>query len=219
MTLLTDLAGWGITRFTRLVTGAHARWVGCAPAPVQRIYFGNHSSHADFALIWASLPPELRRRTRPVAGADYWDRDAVRRFLIHDVLRGVVIDRARTGHAREPVEVMAECLAAGDSLILFPEGTRNTTDEVLLPFRSGLYHLASRRPDVEAVPVWMENLGRLLPKGEFIPVPLLCSITFGAPLGVLPGEEKDAFLLRARQALLGTRAAARHENGEAHELR
>lgn len=211
MSLVTESMAWAITRFTRLVTGAHARWVGCAPRSAPRIYFGNHASHADFALIWSSLPAQLRRCTRPVAGADYWDNGAMRRFVIHEVLRGVLIDRARTGNARDPVDLMVECLAAGDSLILFPEGTRNTTDAVLLPFRSGLFRLAARSPEVEIVPVWMENLGRLLPKGEFIPVPLLCSITFGTPLRVLPGEQKDAFLARARESLLETRAAARQE--------
>lgn len=211
MSALTDFIAWGLTTFTRIVTGAQARWDGCAPLPAQRIYFGNHSSHFDFALIWASLPVELRRKTRPVAGADYWEKSALRRFLIHEVLNGVLIDRTRGGASPDPVELMARSLESEDSLILFPEGTRNTTDELLLPFKSGLFHLAARRPDVELVPVWMENLGRLLPKGEFIPVPLLCSITFGTPLNLASGESRDAFLPRARDALLATRASARHE--------
>lgn len=204
-----EAASWALTRFTRLITGAQARWIGCAPVPVQRIYFGNHNSHADFALIWASLPAALRRVTRPVAGADYWEASALKRYIIHEVLHGVVIARAREEGGVEPVDIMAAAVHAGDSLIIFPEGTRNTTDDLLLPMKSGIYHLAQQCPQVDLVPVWMDNLGRLLPKGEIVPVPLLCSISFGAPLRLQPEEGKDAFLERIRAALLGTRAAAR----------
>jgi len=203
-----ELAAWALTRVTRLITGAQARWLGCAPVPVQRIYFGNHNSHADFALIWASLPPQLRRMTRPVAGADYWEASPLRRYVIHQLLRGVVIARSRDGQGPDPVEQMAEALEAGDSLILFPEGTRNTTDEQLLPIKTGIFHLASRCPQVELVPVWMENLGRLLPKGEIVPVPLIWSIAFGKPLRLAEGEARDDFLQRIRDALLATREAA-----------
>ena len=209
MSFVTDTLGAAITGFTRLVTGAQARWIGCAPAAVQRIYFGNHSSHADFALIWAALPYELRVRTRPVAGADYWDKGRVRRYIIHEVLRGVLIKRAGTARTKNPIEVILAALELGDSLIVFPEGTRNTTDEILLPFKSGIYRVACQRPDVELVPVWMENLGRVLPKGEFVPVPLLCSVNFGAPLRLREGEDKASFLGRARQALLDLAGAIR----------
>ena len=203
-----EAASWALTRVTRLITGAQARWLGCAPVPVQRIYFGNHNSHADFALIWASLPPRLRRMTRPVAGADYWEASPLRRYVIHQLLRGVVIARSRDGQAPDPVAQMAEALEGGDSLILFPEGTRNTTDELLLPIKTGIFHLASRCPQAELVPVWMENLGRLLPKGEIVPVPLICSIAFGKPLRLAEGEARDDFLNRIRDALLATREAA-----------
>jgi 1-acyl-sn-glycerol-3-phosphate acyltransferase len=209
MSLLTDSIAGLLTGFTRIVTGVRARWIGCAPVNVQRIYFGNHNSHADFVLIWSSLPAPLRAKTRPVAGADYWEKGRARQFLIHCVLRGVLVDRNRAAGGPDPIDTMAAALEAGDSLILFPEGTRNTTDEVLLPFKSGLYRLALRRPDVEMVPVWMENLGRVLPKGEAVPVPLLCSISFGAPMRVLQGEAKDAFLGRARQAMLDLAAQQR----------
>lgn len=189
----------GVTRF---VTGAHPRWIGCAPADVQRIYFGNHSSHADFSLIWASLPPALRKHTRPVAAADYWDNGPVRSYLIHAVLNGVLVDRAGANRSADPIDSMVRALDDGDSLIVFPEGTRNTTGERLLPFKSGIYRLAARRPAAQLVPVWLENLGRVLPKGAFIPVPLLCSINFGAPLFYRDGESKDGFLARLASALL-----------------
>jgi 1-acyl-sn-glycerol-3-phosphate acyltransferase len=191
-----------ICAFARLVTGARALWRGGPPKAVQRIYYGNHSSHADFVLIWASLPEDLRVRTRPVAGADYWETTKLRRWLIHDVLRGVVIERTRTEAGPDPVAKMVAALEHDDSLILFPEGTRNTTDATLLPFRSGIWRVATARPDVECVPVWIANLNRVMPKGEFLPIPLLCTLTFGAPLRIAPGEAKDAFLERARDALL-----------------
>lgn len=211
MSIATHAVAGLITGFTRFITGAQARWIGCAPEPVQRIYFANHSSHADFVLIWASLPPALRRMTRPVAGADYWGHGAIKQYLIHDVLRGVLIDRGTRTRTDNPLGPLIAALDDGDSLIVFPEGTRNTTEQIMLPLKSGLYRVACQRPDVELVPVWMENLGRVLPKGEVIPVPLLCSINFGTPMHVEPGETKTAFLARARQSLLDL--AEPHQRG------
>lgn len=189
-----------VCQFARLVTSVRAFWLGGPPRPGVRIYYANHRSHGDFVLIWASLPPELRARTRPVAGADYWLRGRLRRYVINQVFRGVLIDR-EAGRAADPVGTMAEALAGGDALIMFPEGTRNLGDE-LLPFRSGLYHLAHLRPELEIVPVWIENLGRAMPKGSVIPLPLLCSVIFGPALRLQPDEPRDAFLQRARDALI-----------------
>ena len=55
------------------------------------------------------------------------------------------------------------------------------------------------------VPAWINNIQRLLPKGEVIPVPVLCSVTFGAPIRLEDGEDRRAFLDRARQAVLSLR--------------
>jgi 1-acyl-sn-glycerol-3-phosphate acyltransferase len=196
------LVARAVVGFARLTTGARALWKGCAPLAVQRIYYGNHTSHGDFVLIWAALPEPLRSRTRPVAGADYWDQSALRRWLIHEAFNGVVIERMQRDGASDPIAQMAAALEGGDSLILFPEGTRNTTEARLLPFKSGLYRVASANPEVECVPVWIENLNRVMPKGEFVPIPLLCTLTFGTPLRPDAGEEKHIFLERARAALL-----------------
>jgi 1-acyl-sn-glycerol-3-phosphate acyltransferase len=191
-----------VTAFARVVTGVRAEWRGCRPQAHRRVYFANHCSHGDFVLIWSVLPPAMRRMTRPVAGADYWERGAVRRFIGRRVFRAVLIDRTTTSRDVDPIAAMANVLDQGFSLIVFPEGTRNLTDERLLPFKSGLYRLAAARPGVEFVPVWIDNLNRVMPKGEMVPIPLLCTVSFGAPINVADNEAKSAFLDRARQALL-----------------
>jgi len=198
---LENLAASILCSFAKLLTGVRAVWRGSMPDTRQRVYFANHRSHGDFVLIWASLPPHLRRRTRPVAGADYWQATALRRYIANRVFRGVLIDRKVDRHHANPVELMGAALAAGDSLILFPEGTRNLGD-TLLPFKSGLYRLAKAHPEAELVPVWIENLGRVMPKGTFVPVPLLCSLTFGQAVSLAPDEARGDFLKRAREALL-----------------
>ena len=190
-----------VVAFARLVTGVRGEWRGGAPNLHSRVYFANHRSHADFVLIWTVLPSPLRRLTRPVAGADYWLNGRLRRFVAERVFRAVLIDRRPENREADPIAVMTAALDDHGSLILFPEGTRNTTDEPLLPFKSGLYRLAVARPDMEFVPVWVENLNRVMPKGEFVPVPLLCTVTFGAPMAMAAGEDKAAFLNRCRCAL------------------
>ena len=198
----------------RLLSGAQARWVGCRPDPHQRIYFANHSSHLDFLVLWATLPAEVRALTRPVAARDYWERTRWRRYLATRVFRAVLVDRgaaapgrdraARVEAARRTVEQTAEAIGARHSLILFPEGTRGDGVDVGA-FKSGLYHLCRRRPDLELVPTYLENLNRILPKGEVLPVPLLGSVTFGPFLTLQSHEEKDTFLARTRDALLSLR--------------
>ena len=184
----------------RILVGASPRWVGSAPSRAQRIYFANHSSHIDTVALWSALPPELRARTRPVAAADYWHKDAMRRYIAQQGLNVVFVERMRTNHSPDILQPLVEALEHGDSLILFPEGTRNV-QALPGPFKPGLFHLARRFPHVELVPVYLENLHRTMPKGTFFPVPLICTVRFGTPLGHIADESKAAFLERARAAV------------------
>jgi 1-acyl-sn-glycerol-3-phosphate acyltransferase len=184
----------------RVVTGAEARWVGCTPSETKRIYIANHTSHADFILLWAALTPRLRSHTFPVAAADYWNGSAVRRYLAKQVFRAVLVERDRVDRAHNPIAPMVQALDGENSLIVFPEGTRGR-GEALLPFKCGIYHLAQERPSVEIVPVWIDNLYRVLPRGAVLPAPLLCSVTFGEPTHLLPGEDKKAFLTRLHRTV------------------
>ena len=198
----------------RGISGVQVQWAGCEPSERQRIYFANHTSHLDFVVLWSALPPEIRARVRPIAAKDYWEETPLRRYLAQNVFHAVLLERGTTAKAKNPeeahfvgrhlIEEMDSALGRQDSLILFPEGTRGT-GEKMGPFRSGLYHLAVRRPDVELVPAYLDNMNRILPKGEFLPVPMLSLLTFGKPLQLEPNEDKEAFLERAREAVAGLR--------------
>ncbi len=192
----------------KLVAGSSVRWVGCRPdAATQRVYFANHTSHLDALVLWAALRPAARAVTRPVAARDYWTADPLRRHLATRVFNAVLIDRQHvSAHARNPLEPLLTALGENASLILFPEGTRSDAIEAR-PFKSGLWHLGRKCPGVDLVPVQIDNMNRILPKGELLPVPLLSCLSFGAPLRVEPGEPKTDFLERARAAVNALRQA------------
>lgn len=187
----------------RLLTGAQARWHGCPPKAEQRIYFANHQSHADLVLIWAALPQELRSITRPIAAKDYWTGSRFKRWITTEVFNAVYVERERKGE-EDPLQPLINALESGDSLILFPEGTRGFAEDPQ-PFKSGIYNLARRFPDVVLVPAWIHNVQRVMPKGEVVPVPVLCSVTFGAPIRLEADEDRAAFLVRAREAVVALR--------------
>jgi len=194
----------------RLISGATARWTAPLAPGRQRVFFANHTSHLDFILIWSSLPPAMRAETRPVAGSDYWGKGPLRRYLSTRVFNAILIERpsAAGGNAVTAASQSIESIARGMgdrySIIVFPEGTRSLTGEVL-PFKSGLYHLCRMKPDLEIVPIYLANMNRILPKGEVLPVPLIGSVIVGAPMTFDPAEDKHAFLTRAREALLALR--------------
>ncbi len=201
--MLAKIMGLLLLGLIRALTGAQARWVGCPPKAEQRIYFANHQSHADLLLIWAALPQELRPLTRPIAARDYWTLTPFRHWLTREVFNAIYVTRDRQS-TEDPLEPLAEALEHGDSVILFPEGTRGHAEEPQA-FKAGLFNLAMRFPSVVLVPTWIHNVQRVMPKGEVVPVPVLCSVTFGAPIRVEEGEERRAFLTRAREAVMALR--------------
>jgi 1-acyl-sn-glycerol-3-phosphate acyltransferase len=212
MTARLHPLGWLIAAVARGFSGVQVRWQGCIPSDRQRIYFANHTSHMDFVVLWSALPAEIRAKTNPVAAKDYWEH-GFRSYLAQRVFRAVLIERQKSAsdgreHVRPTgfavIDQLAEALGTNDSMIFFPEGTRGSGEEVA-EFRSGLYHLAKRRPDVELVPAYLENLNRILPKGEVLPVPLLSLLTFGTPIQVEADESKHVFLERARAAVCALR--------------
>jgi len=195
-----EAVGMLLAFLARLITGAQGHWYGAPPKAEQRIYFANHQSHFDWVLIWAALPRDLRAQTRPIAARDYWTASPLKHWITREVFNAVYVSRVRT-EDEDPLEPLADALRNGDSLVIFPEGTRGNKGEPQA-FKAGLYHLAEQFPDVQLIPAWIDNVQRVMPKGEVVPVPILCTVTFGAPLKLEPGEDKRVFLARARDAVV-----------------
>ena len=184
----------------RFLSGASVRWVDSQPDTCQRVYFANHTSHLDAIVIWSALPAAVRAVTRAVAAKDYWTAGPIRRYL-SDQGFALLIDRKEIKVHQSPVDLMIREIGHDLSLIVFPEGGRSSGDEVG-EFKSGLYYLCKKRPDLELIPVYLDNMNRILPRGEFLPVPLLSCISFGAPIWLEAGESKKDFLVRARQSVM-----------------
>jgi len=201
---LPEAGGLALAALARLITGAQGHWYGAPPKAEQRIYFANHQSHFDWVLIWAALPHDLRAVTRPIAARDYWTSSKLKHWITREIFNAVYVSRQRTDD-EDPLEPLMEALRHGDSLVIFPEGTRGNKGDPAA-FKAGLYHLAEAFPDVQLIPAWIDNVQRVMPKGEVVPVPILCSVTFGAPLALQPAEDKRAFLDRARQAVIALRS-------------
>ena len=192
--------GKAVTLLARFFSGYTVRWIDCYPDTCQRIYFANHTSHLDAVVLWSALPNEIRGLTRPVAAKDYWGKTRFKRFLAKS-FNAMLIDRKAIKVHQSPVDMMLQEMGDIYSLIVFPEGGR-TDDGEMGDFKSGIYYLAKKRPDLELVPVYMENLNRILPRGEVMPVPLLSSISIGSPIFLESGEPKSEFLSRARDSVI-----------------
>lgn len=197
--MMRRLTGKTIILLARFFSGYTVRWIDCQPDTCQRVYFANHTSHLDAVVLWSALPTEIRNLTRPVAAKDYWGQTRWRRFLASS-FNAMLIDRREIKVHQSPVEMMLREMGETYSLIVFPEGSR-AEDGNMGEFKSGLYHIAKKRPDLELVPVYMDNLNRILPRGEYMPVPLLSSISIGSPIYLEAGEPKAEFLNRARESV------------------
>ncbi|MGA9769551.1 MAG: lysophospholipid acyltransferase family protein [Blastocatellia bacterium] len=175
--------------FMALFIGLRVRGREHLPRSGRFILIANHSSHLDTASLLSLFKITELRRVRPVAAADYFERNIFISILTKTVFNILPIARKDIKSENNPLRCMQAALEAGQSLIIFPEGTRGTGSD-LGPFRSGVAHLIEKMPAVPVVPAYLVNMGRSLPKGEFIPVPFFCEARIGPPL-IISGNRQD----------------------------
>ncbi len=195
----------------RFLSGVSVSWAGCQPDTCQRVYYANHTSHLDPLVIWSALPPFVRDVTRPVAARDYWSNGWIRPYIANRCFHALLLERKEIKVHASPIKFMLDEMEDKYSIILFPEGTRGNGLEIA-EFKSGLFHLCRKKPELELVPIYLENMNRILPKDRYLPVPMLSRLIFGPPLWLEQGESKDKFLGRARQAIIDIKTASMSEN-------
>ena len=195
--------------FARLITATEVR--SLSPASIsaaQRIYFANHTSHADFVLLWASLPAHLRAETHPVAAADYWTRGPIRRLLIEHVFEGVLIHR-RGRH--DPLSPMLHALdAPGQIADRIPRGERaaraisSATSSVASTISHPNVPTSSSSPSGSTICIASCPAARSSQFHYSAPSPS------ASPRTWLPKRARDLFLTRMRQNVIDLGASCRH---------
>lgn len=165
--------------FLALFIGLRVRGHEHLPRNGPFILIANHSSHLDTVSLLSLFPPNQLPKLRPVAAADYFQRNKFVSVLSRTCFNILPIARKGLTPDTNPLPLMEAALRAGQSLIIFPEGTRGTGEDIA-KFHSGATHLIEKCPDVPVVPAYLVNMGRSLPKGEWIPVPFFCEVRIGA---------------------------------------
>lgn len=200
----------------RFLSGATVLWHDSQPDTCQRVYFANHTSHLDAVVIWAALPKHVRKLTRMVAAKDYWGKGWVKKYIAQKLFNAILIERENVSIKNTPVKIMIDEIENKYSIIIFPEGGRSETGS-LGAFKSGIYHLCKKRPDLELIPVYLNNMNSILPRGQTLPVPMLSRIVFGQPMWIETDETKNSFLERTRNAILKLKMLEEHYEAENDE--
>ncbi|WP_425146070.1 lysophospholipid acyltransferase family protein [Deinococcus sp.] len=180
------LFGLGVRHRERLPTSGPA------------IVIANHNSHLDTLLLLSLFPLRSLKLVRPVAAADYFGGRGALSWVVREIIGGLLIDRHSQGRRTDPLEPPSAALERGEIVLIFPEGTRGQP-EVRERLKSGLAHLGRRHPTVPIIPVALRGLGRALPKGEWLPVPLNLYAAVGEPVAWQP--DRQTFLDSVEAAL------------------
>lgn len=170
------------------------------------IIAANHNSHLDIIALYSLFPLLTVPRVQPAAAADYFLRN---RFFAWFSLKVVGIIPVIRGGVKQGIDPLEECYRAlekGQIIIVFPEGTRGEPERIST-LKAGIWYLAARFPDAPVLPVLMHGMGKSMPKGAFVPLPIFVDVFLGRPMRWV--EDKEAFLAQLEARFIQLREKAR----------
>ena len=204
--LLAALFGWtdllyifghGGVVLGSALSGIKYRIAGAGNLPRDRaaVYCCNHQSNVDPPILYTVLHPRMH-----ILYKHEIDRIPVlaRAFRMGGF---IPIDRSRKESAMRSIEAGARSLQAGNSFLIFPEGTRSETDE-MLPFKKGGFVMAIKA-GAPIVPVGIQGGRAAMRRGSTIIRPVTVSIRVGKPIETahLTLDDRDALIARVRGAI------------------
>ena len=169
------------------------------------LFIANHNSHFDTPTVLMALPSHIRRRTCVAAAADYFYRSALPGAVFSLCLG--TFPFSREGSVRTSLQHCGELVDDGWSLLIYPEGTRSPSGEPQA-FKAGIGLLASELR-VPVVPMWLEGLRAVLPKGASRPQRGPVRVRIGEPLRVQPGADYGTVTECLEQSLARLRDVTR----------
>ncbi len=165
----------------------------------QFILIANHNSHMDTMAIMSAIPSRYIHKVHPIAARDFFGGSLFKKILMRYLVNATLIQRDRDDPNNDPIDSMDKMLKKSRSLILFPEGSRGIPG-VMAKFKKGLGYLIQRNPEINVIPVYLDNVYKTLPRGKNLILPYNCSIKFGDPIK-FKSMEMDDILLSSEKAM------------------
>ena len=165
------------------------------PADRAVVVCANHQSNVDPPVVFRAVHPRLRVLYKH-------EIDQIPLLPRAFKMAGFIpIDRRNKEAAHRSIEKGAAALRAGRSFLIFPEGTRSRTDE-LLPFKKGGFRMAIKA-GAPIVPVAISGGRAAMVKGSFIVRPVTLTIRIGKPVETrdVTVEQRDELIERVRQQI------------------
>lgn len=135
----------------------------------------------DTAAFLAMIPMKGHLEAHPIAANDYFGRSPFARKFFEFVFNTIIINRKGKQEIDKTIEPINLALSQKKSILIFPEGSRGEP-EIMGQFKNGIAYILKTHPTIPFVPIYMQGLGKAMPKGDSVIIPHDSKIIVGRPV-------------------------------------